>query len=341
MTPSLLAAVFLAAQAILPAQNEPAESRATRIPSTRVLCDFGNDAECARWRTVLDGVMGGRSTGSFRKVGDRIMFGGVLNTNGGGFSSIRRPVPDLQLGQPGELGIRLRVRGDGRTYTLRLRQPVEQRRGRFGASYRTTFQTTPPPRLAPSVTAPFEDVYIPYADLKPTWRGRSLDLPPVTPSLVDEIGVSIDDKIDGAFQIELTQIATYAEFRFDSFASDKRVVVVVATDERDAKLRETLADIDTNKAGFGERDIALCVLLSQGTSRAGNRELTVAEVATVRSRLETDKNIDPSPFEILLVGKDGGTKFRGQQAVAAQRFFDMVDEMPMRKRELREARRRN
>ena len=79
----------------------------------RVLCDFAEPDEGGRWRTVLDGVMGGRSTGSFEVRDGSMVFTGVLNTNGGGFSSVRRPGEDLQLGQDGEVGVRLRVRADG------------------------------------------------------------------------------------------------------------------------------------------------------------------------------------------------------------------------------------
>ena len=129
--------VVLAAAAAVPltAQNE-----GSPLPDTRVLTDFRPEGETARWRTLLDGVMGGRSSGEFTVADGRMTFTGVLNTNGGGFSSVRRPGRDLRLGQAGEQGIRLRVRGDGRTYTLRLRQPTERRR--FAASYRAKFSTT-------------------------------------------------------------------------------------------------------------------------------------------------------------------------------------------------------
>ena len=118
--------LLLAAACTMPAQDSD------RVPAARILSDFAANAEGPRWRTVLDGVMGGRSTGSFEVEAGRMAFTGVLNTNGGGFSSVRRPGRDLKLGQPGEQGIHLRVRGDGRKYTLRLRQPSGQRR--FAAS---------------------------------------------------------------------------------------------------------------------------------------------------------------------------------------------------------------
>ena len=39
---------------------------------------------------------------------------------------------------------------------------------------------------------------------------------------------------------------------------------------------------------------------------------------------------------ILLVGKDGGVKLRSEEPVSIQRIFDLIDSMPMRRREMRE-----
>lgn len=197
---ALLFFAFLAACTMDdPMQREPS-------PGGRLLVDFADAAEGGRWNTVLDGVMGGRSTGSFAMQGDRMVFTGVLNTNGGGFSSVRRPAGDLELGRIGEAGIHLRVRGDGRSYTLRLRQPAPSLR--IAASYRAAFATEDL-RSAGHRDA-WQHVFVPYANLTPTWRGRTLDLPAVDPTEVDEIGVSIDDGIDGPFHIELRAIGTFA-----------------------------------------------------------------------------------------------------------------------------------
>jgi len=192
--------VFLAACTMNdPMQRDPA-------PGGRLLVDFAAAEEGGRWNTVLDGVMGGRSTGSFAMGGDRMVFTGVLNTNGGGFSSVRRSAQDLGLGRDDEAGIHLRVRGDGRAYTLRLRQPAPSLR--VAASYRASFATED--LRASADPDAWQDVFVRYADLTPTWRGRTLDLPAIDPAAVDEIGVSIDDKIDGPFHIELRAIGTFA-----------------------------------------------------------------------------------------------------------------------------------
>lgn len=319
----LLALTAICIAGTLPAQTPDAEQPSRPMDTARILTDFDGETDAARWRTVLDGVMGGRSSGEFAVAEGRMLFTGVLNTNGGGFSSVRRSGRDLKLGQDGEQGIRLRVRGDGRTYTLRLRQPTGQRR--FRASYRARFAT--------EKGSGWQNVFVPYASLVPTWRGRTLDLPPVKPSQVDELGVSIDDKIDGPFRIEIDEIATYGRFDFDDFRADRRPLVLFAKDAEDAALQKQLTAIADARSGCDERDMAVVVVLAHGTSRAGDRQLTKAEAAELRDRFGRKGG----SFSLLLVGKDGGVKRRAEQPLAMRDIFAQVDRMPMR---IREAQRR-
>lgn len=45
-------------------------------------------------------------------------------------------------------------------------------------------------------------------------------------------------------------------------------------------------------------------------------------------------------FESLLVGRDGGVKLRSSWPIVSSELFARIDEMPMRRRELREMRER-
>jgi len=299
------------------------------VDPERTLVDFAQADEAARWRTVLDGVMGGRSTGSFVVEGGAMRFTGVLNTNGGGFSSVRRPGKDLRLGQPGEAGIRLRVRADGRKYTLRLRQPTERRR--FAASYRTQFET--------EKGDGWQDVYVPYSALRPTWRGRKLDLPPVDPTQVDELGLSIDDKIDGPFRIEIQQFATYGDFDLAALRGDRRPLVVFARDRRDPKLKQQLEACSAAADGLDEREMTLVVVLDDGDSVAGDRPLSARDCAALRDRFRRNRQGAEDGFAALLVGKDGGVKRTSYEPLEPADVFAQIDRMPMRLRELRERRR--
>ncbi len=103
----------------------------------RILADFPSSLDALPWTTVNDNVMGGRSQGGFRRAENGIVFAGSTNTNGGGFSSIRSDTKAFRLGAYD--GIRLRVRGDGRTYTFRL-TTSDARQGRMRPSFWAEFK---------------------------------------------------------------------------------------------------------------------------------------------------------------------------------------------------------
>ena len=144
------------------------------------------------WRVINDNVMGGRSVGVVTRTEEFLSFSGSLNTNGGGFASIRVPAGNLMANEA--TGVRLRVRGDGREYTFRLR-PRNSR-----ISYWSQFATEDGKWL---------EVTLPFASFWPNWRGRRLNAPAVTAGEVAELGLMINDGIDGAFALEVGWIATY------------------------------------------------------------------------------------------------------------------------------------
>lgn len=88
------------------------------------------------WHRLDDGVMGGKSeTVHISKNDGSLHFAGTINTNGGGFCSIRSPIPE---GLPrGITGIRLKFRGDGKTYKLTLSDGVKSK---FGPSRTGSWQ---------------------------------------------------------------------------------------------------------------------------------------------------------------------------------------------------------
>lgn len=61
------------------------------LPPQRRLLDGGSGGwQQNAWSVVVDGVMGGRSTGNVNFAGGAMVFSGNINLNGGGFSSVQR-----------------------------------------------------------------------------------------------------------------------------------------------------------------------------------------------------------------------------------------------------------
>jgi len=158
----------------------------------RILFAFDDAARAAEWRVVNDGVMGGLSRGSFRiTASGTLQFSGTLSLeNNGGFASIRSRPQDLGL-EPGD-HILVRVRGDGRRYSLNLYVP--SRRNAF--SYRV-----------PLMTARDEWVEhrVPLEEFRASWFGRSVD-EPLEPQFVEAVGFMLSDGNSGPFRLEVDWI---------------------------------------------------------------------------------------------------------------------------------------
>ncbi|MEM9410756.1 MAG: CIA30 family protein [Planctomycetota bacterium] len=163
-----------------------------------VLIDFKDKAEAKRWITVNDNVMGGRSKGGFKVKGQKLIFAGKTNTNGGGFSSIRTKPQKWSITDAD--GLLIRVLGDGRTYKADLL--TDNKMQRIPIAYRADFETT---------KGEWKEIKIPFNSFEPTlygssMKGRTRDL---DKTKIETIGFMIYDKKDGPFRLEVDWIKTY------------------------------------------------------------------------------------------------------------------------------------
>ncbi len=143
------------------------------------------------WRAVNDGVMGGVSDGRMVAADQGLRFEGELSLeNNGGFASVRRPI-DADLSA--STGVRLRLRGDGRTYQFRLR--LDDRWD--GVAWRAEFGTT----------GKWQSIELPFDEFTPVFRGRPVPgAGPVVAADIRQIGFMLADKTAGPFALEILAI---------------------------------------------------------------------------------------------------------------------------------------
>lgn len=162
-------------------------------PAPDTLFHFPGDTP-SEWIIVNDGVMGGLSRSEFvtSNAGHATFRGHMSLENNGGFASVRGYLPN---GIPsGAEAIELRVRGDGRTYQVRLRMGE-----RFdGIAYRAEFGTE---------TDAWMLVRLPLAEFEPTFRGfRPRNAAPLDLTDVRQFGLMIADKTAGPFHLDVEWI---------------------------------------------------------------------------------------------------------------------------------------
>lgn len=190
---SFLLGVTLVAERCYPGEAQVSEKE----DMTRVLFDFVDVSEAQRWLVVNDNVMGGVSKGEASPTEDSsLLFSGSISLeNNGGFASIRSQPTDFDLGEFD--GIRIRVKGDGRTYQFSLRRD----RNLDGIAFRQEFE---------SIENKWIEVELPFASFIPTFRGRTLtDVNPLDPADIRQLGFLIADKEAGPFKLIVDRIVAY------------------------------------------------------------------------------------------------------------------------------------
>lgn len=171
------------------------------VHAAKPIADFkASESEKFDWRIVNDGVMGGLSKGAIEVSDEDILtFSGNLSLeNNGGFSSFRSGGVEMDLGSFD--GLVTRVKGDGRTYQVRLYTEERYRGGRvsFSADFKTKKDT-------------WAEVKVPFSDFKASWRGRSLPDRKFNPAEIRGLGMLLADKKAGPFKLQVDWLRAYGE----------------------------------------------------------------------------------------------------------------------------------
>ena len=164
---------------------------AASMDATRLLFDFSDATQVEQWAVALDGVMGGLSTGEISREEDTLVFTGETSLrNNGGFSSIRALLPAGTLA--GFHALRIRVKGDGRTWILGANVDP----GRRGSSFWDRFET----REGEWIT-----LTVPISEMVRQVFGNPVpgDLPP---SQVRAVEFYIFDKLAGPFRLQVDRV---------------------------------------------------------------------------------------------------------------------------------------
>lgn len=176
-----------------------AKTEGSQLESCVMKIDFSEDDTVARWQIVNDGVMGGLSEGTRFPETGYMVFQGMINTNGGGFSSLRRRMMPGALA--GAKGIRLTLRADGRDYKMTFRTS-ERWRGR-SVSYQADIPN--------ASDGGWSDLFVPFNTMRTSVFGRPVRAQPFDPSDVREMGIILADGRDGPFRLEVKSMACVSE----------------------------------------------------------------------------------------------------------------------------------
>ena len=162
-----------------------------------MLINFTDADETLRWLAINDGVMGGISQSGIKPspLATGLFSGQLSLENNGGFASIRRRADDYNLADC--MGIRLNVKGDGRTYQFRVKTDEQF----DGITYRSLFTTD---------AQQWQIITLPFSGFCASFRGRPVPgAPALRPEHIKQLGFLLADKQPGAFCLEIVRIESY------------------------------------------------------------------------------------------------------------------------------------
>jgi hypothetical protein len=177
-------------------------------------------------------------------------------------------------------------------------------------------------------------VDIPFPAFIPQFRGVRLEGPGVDPAQITGMGLMINDKQDGPFELRLASVHAYAAqqpFAIEQYRWQQRALIVNAADGSDRMLVRLQSELAAAPEQFADRDMQLVLLLDDGSAVAGQRPLTQTEVDRIRAEL----GFDSSTPGLRLIGKDGSVKLATESA-ALDDIYSLIDTMPMRRSEMAE-----
>lgn len=111
-----------------------------------------------------------------------------------------------------------------------------------------------------------------------------------------------------------------------------RPLLLFAATPDDPALLAQLTKLKGAAAGLGERDV-LVIAVPYRDPAPTEVSLSAAESANVRRSF----GVAPQDFTVILLGKDGGEKFRSSKPVSFEKLQGLIDSMPMRQDEMKHA----
>lgn len=110
-----------------------------------------------------------------------------------------------------------------------------------------------------------------------------------------------------------------------------RVLVVFANSDKNPDYQRQMRLISKVKAGFAERHLIVFSVFENDGLSPDYQTLDAQTCKKLHEKFKVDKD----KFTIVLIGKDGGEKYRKNAILTNEELFAVIDAMPMRRAEMK------
>lgn len=128
-------------------------------------------------------------------------------------------------------------------------------------------------------------------------------------------------------------VANNQENPLKSLQWKNRVVIIYSNQSNDVDYQNQFALLKEQEEELVERDVIVLSVFEEGR-KAGGASLAKGWGKPIYEQyFSSDNN-----FQLILIGKDGGLKFKNSQITNIQELIEVIDRMPMRKAEMKKNR---
>ena len=117
----------------------------------------------------------------------------------------------------------------------------------------------------------------------------------------------------------------------DEFKWKNRIIFVFAESFEDQNYKKQLDHIKKHRDGYKDRDLVIFKIVGDSIIDAELQNLESIQPSELRAAF----GIKPQQFRSLLIGKDGGVKILSRKPISACDLFNLIDQMPMRREEIK------
>ena len=122
-------------------------------------------------------------------------------------------------------------------------------------------------------------------------------------------------------------------FSLDAYRWENRLILIVSENPEGDEILEQLKLFQNQRDALLDRKLLILKIDPKG-SMLYNPSLHPVQY-TNNKNLYEEFGLDSKPFQILLIGLDGGIKMKRTRITDPSVFFAEIDTMPMRRNELR------
>ncbi len=120
------------------------------------------------------------------------------------------------------------------------------------------------------------------------------------------------------------------EINLQSYKWENRPLLIFTESEKSKLYQSQMKEFEGNERCIDERDMILISIFSNEEVQIDNKKYFLDNYNELLKKFSFDK----SDFALILIGKDGTVKLKSEKPIEANKIFDLIDSMPMRKREM-------